>query len=93
VFNISVRHKVVVVRAAAKQKQRTQKWLWLFMNILTRTMNTLVNVNHCGASLSEYIGYQQWISRMSVQFRGVNNLWLAMMTVHIQRKKCVKKWN
>jgi len=35
----------------------------------------LVNVNHCGASLSEYMGYQQWISRMSVQFRGVNNLW------------------
>jgi len=29
------------LRAAAKQKQRTQKWLWLLMNILTRTMNTL----------------------------------------------------
>ena len=24
-----------------------------------RYMNLLVNVNHCGASLSEYIGYQQ----------------------------------
>jgi len=41
VINISVCHKAVVARAAAKRKQRTQKWLWLLMNILTRTMNTL----------------------------------------------------
>ena len=26
----------------------------------------LVNVNHCGASLSKYTGYQQWISRMRI---------------------------
>ena len=44
-----------------------------------------MNVNHCGASLSEYIGYQQGISKMSVQFRGVNNdiplppLWLSFL--------------
>jgi len=41
VFNISVRHKGVVARAAAKRKQRTQKWLWFLMNILTWTMNIL----------------------------------------------------
>ena len=33
-------------------------------------MNNIYPTSECGASLSEYIGYQQWISRMSVQFRG-----------------------
>jgi len=51
VFNISVRHKAVVARAAAKRKQRT---IWLLMNILTRTMNILGSMQGMfGASVSE----------------------------------------
>ena len=34
-------------------------------------------------------GYRQWISRMSVQFRGVDKPWW----LYIRRRKCVKKWN
>jgi len=37
VFNISVHHKAVVAHTAAE----AENWLWLLMNILTRTMNTL----------------------------------------------------
>jgi len=31
----------------------------LFYRMQKLTITKLVNVNHCGASLSEYIGYQQ----------------------------------
>ena len=61
----------------APHNQMTQVYQVVYLYLYVGTgmsVDKLVNVKHCGASLSEYIGYQQWISRMSVQFRGVNNL-------------------
>jgi len=47
----------------------TQEW-YMFYVMTTSSRYA----SEGGVSLSEYIGYQQWISRMSVQFRGVDNL-------------------